>query len=643
MQFSTLKNCIRSSTQQNFYDVALVYLSAQSFQELEVVDGTGDGGQDVKCSIPGLRIQLSVQRKWERKIRDEVKKTREAGKHHFVYLTSQIISPNAEQAFLKKYSKELGGVLVNIHDANKIASALTISEDWKRAYEIFGLSPTGGTIKATLNEVAISTLLVFGAESGEIREKLIEAAVKFEVARRTPADEGEIVSIVGSTPYAQGSEHSVKSAISRLRSLGQLYGPKEDMKLSDDEASKTGLAVQEMRASRQSDILTLTSKAKLPKKLAESVFDLAFPLISEAKYFDAVDPKGEEFVSFLSSEGLHRKRDSIYRVLSEGATAQRFRYSSIVNRVMETNALDLFKSLGQRTDISVILDASVALPMMFGLEFKDAKSRYGIAAAGLRVLCESHSFRMVVPQEYLNEMASHGRLALGPSDFYTDLPDQARASLRASENAYVSHYTHIFPHKTGEKPEVSFTQFLEHFGIKEGRSVRRIEARIREILDSHGVHVMRALPEGNESKGELRRMKPWEIDVLVDHDAAVCDFLSNDFERGYLLATWDRSLIRMFEGTSRVFVGHPGVIIDTLTVAQGMDYGVDQDFELLSYFMHVEDEKLKSLADKVDSIKDQKQAFRLRQFVDEMKISDTGHRKLTDMDLEAFFKADVET
>ncbi|MBS0478660.1 MAG: hypothetical protein JSR79_05105 [Proteobacteria bacterium] len=640
MQFSTLKNCIRSSNQQNFYDVALLFLASQSFQDLNVVDGAGDGGQDVTCSIPGLRIQLSVQRKWEKKIRDEVKKTRDAGKHHFVYVTSQLISPSAEQTFLKKYSAELGGVLINIHDANKIASALTISDNWKRAYQVFGLSPVGGKIDATLNDVAISTLMVFGSETAQIRERLVEAAVKFEIKKRNPACEADIVLTVSESLYAKGSERSVKSAISRLRSSGQVYGPVADLKLEAGEAEKTTIAIEELQTSRQLDVRSLSTAASIDESLAEQVFELALPLISEAKYSDAVDARGEAFASFLSENGMNRKRDVIYRVLSEGATAQRFRFSSVVNRVLATNTLDLFKSLGQRTDISVVLDASVALPMLFGLEFKDAKSRYGIAAAGLRVLCENHSFSMVVPQEYLNEIASHGRLALKPSEFYHDLPDQARASLRASENAYLSHYTHIFPPTADGQPEISFSEFLEHFGIKEGRPVRKIELRIREILESHGVSVMKALPHGDAAKSELKKLKPWEVEVLIDHDAAVCDFLNSDSERGYLLATWDRSLIRLFEGTSRVFVGHPGTIIDILTVAQGMDYSVDQDFELLSYFMHIEDEKIRHLAEKVSQIRDQKQAFRLRRFIDDIGNGNPRNRTLTVDNLDTFLATD---
>ncbi|WP_444459858.1 hypothetical protein [Rhodobacter capsulatus] len=590
----------------------------------------------------GAANSAQCPEKLGKKIRDEVKKTRDAGKHHFVYVTSQLISPSAEQNFRKKYSAELGGVLITIHDANKIASALTISDNWKRAYQVFGLSPLGGKMDATLNEVAISTLMVFGSETAEIREKLVEAAVKFEIRKRNPACEADIVLTVGESLYAKGGERAVKSAISRLRSSGQVFGPEADLKLEVGEAEKTILAIEELQTSRQLDVRSLSGAASIDESLAGRVFELALPLISDAKYFDAVDARGEDFVSFLAENEIHGKRDLIYRVLSEGATAQRFRFSSVVNRVLETNTLDLFKSLGQRADISVVLDTSVALPMLFGLEFKDAKSRYGIAAAGLRALCENHSFSMVVPQEYLNEMASHGRLALKPSEFYHDLPDQARTSLRASDNAYLSHYTHIFPPTTHGQPEISFSEFLEHFGIKEGRPARKIEVRIREILESHGVSVMKALPPSDVAKSDLKRLKPWEIEVLIDHDAAVCNFLNSDSERGYLLATWDRSLVRFFEGTYRVFVGHPGTIIDILSVAQGIDYGVNQDFELLSYFMHIEDEKLRRLAEKVSKIRDQKQAFRLRKFIDDIDNGSPEKRNFTAENMDIFLATDSE-
>jgi hypothetical protein len=58
-----------------------MYLTALGYQNLNVVDGTGDGGRDVICSRDDLRIQLTVRKDWEKKINEEADNTSNAGWH----------------------------------------------------------------------------------------------------------------------------------------------------------------------------------------------------------------------------------------------------------------------------------------------------------------------------------------------------------------------------------------------------------------------------------------------------------------------------------------------------------------------------------------------------------------------------------
>lgn len=49
MYLPALKNAIQHVEEKVFYQVALMYLSALGYQDLSIVDGTGDGGRDVTC------------------------------------------------------------------------------------------------------------------------------------------------------------------------------------------------------------------------------------------------------------------------------------------------------------------------------------------------------------------------------------------------------------------------------------------------------------------------------------------------------------------------------------------------------------------------------------------------------------------
>ncbi|MCT5858585.1 hypothetical protein LZN24_33870, partial [Pseudomonas aeruginosa] len=84
------------------------------------------------------------------------------------------------------------------------------------------------------------------------------------------------------------------------------------------------------------------------------------------------------------------------------------------------------------------------------------------------------NIRMTVPRCYLNEMAAHGRNALEKLDVYNNLPEEARISLRASGNAYLSHYTHIHEVIRSSGDELSLQEFLQHFGIADGRPLDKI-------------------------------------------------------------------------------------------------------------------------------------------------------------------------
>ena len=93
MYFSALRKLIGSAEEVRFYDVAILYLGAQRYRDLSIVDGSGDGGRDVTCSRSDLRIQLSVRRDWENKINEEAAKTAAAGVKHLIYVTNRAISP----------------------------------------------------------------------------------------------------------------------------------------------------------------------------------------------------------------------------------------------------------------------------------------------------------------------------------------------------------------------------------------------------------------------------------------------------------------------------------------------------------------------------------------------------------------------
>ena len=66
-----------------------------------------------------------------------------------------------------------------------------------------------------------------------------------------------------------------------------------------------------------------------------------------------------------------------------------------------------------------------------------------LAAIALKQACVAHGIKKAVPRVYLNEMAADGLRALERLEVYNALSVEARSRFEVSENAYISHYTHI--------------------------------------------------------------------------------------------------------------------------------------------------------------------------------------------------------
>ena len=207
-------------------------------------------------------------------------------------------------------------------------------------------------------------------------------------------------------------------------------------------------------------------------------------------------------------------------------------------------------------------------------------------------------------------------IALEKLDVYNSLPEEARNSLRGSGNAYLSHYTHISETISASGERLSLRQFLNHFGIVAGRSLDRIENKISSTLERHDITT---IPDMRYDQGVFDRIfksKPYEIRVLIEHDAIVCTMLKNDHQRGFIFVTWDKVIIDVVEDIARVLADTPVRVIDILSMASGQAFEIDQSFELLSSLLYMDETIAKKLADKVDQIETVEQAYKLAAFAE---------------------------
>ncbi|WP_320175353.1 hypothetical protein [Maridesulfovibrio sp.] len=638
MLFSTLKTAIQHTEEKRFYDVATLYLRAKGYADIAVVDGPRDGGVDVTCSKEHVRIQLSVRKDWQNKINDEAQKTLSADKHHFVYITNKNISPDEEAKFLINKFKYKNEVDVSIHSLSKLATSLTVGHYSREAFNLLGIS-IPEKIKSELSEIATSTLLLFSPEAKELREEIIEANIKAILFENSLISKKELIEQTTTVLHYENIniKELAPKALARLRGAAKVTGSDQNLKLSDNEYGMIQTAKDSFSAMRQTDLILLTSELNIADEDASELFDTALEIIVVGEDFNGDSAAAESLRSLINQPKFRNKKRKIYTTLSKISSAKFKQYGAYLDQILKTDTFDIYRALGERSNIIMLLDSSVAMPVMFGLEFGDSSSRYEITANALRKICESHGIQLSIPRSYLNEMAAHGKLARERLQIYNELPPELQTHFKASKNAYLSHYTHI-NEKLPAEESLSLDEFLNHFGITETPNITSIENKIQSLLERHNINIVTSPMYDQDLYNQIKWKKPEDDEIIVNHDASTLTLIKEGVKYGYVLATWDKVMKNLVQNLARVLADTPTKVIDFLSMAKSENLANDSNIEIINTLLCVEESKITALAAKLDKIQDIKQAYKLNRIIDESRAKFGENWSVSPEDIDQVFE-----
>lgn len=642
LYFPAIKKAIQNLEEKKFYSVALMYLEQLGYKELSIVDGTGDGGRDVTCSRDDLRIQLSVRKDWKKKINEEAAKTKDAGQRHLIYVTNRIINPTDEQEFFARVYACKGEVEVSIADLRRVSTVLTRPGVINRSYELLGMA-VPDEVDADPKEIAVSSVLMFSAEARELREEIIEANVRAQLLRQPGMSEKAVKDALIDILPGPNIERDASAALSRLRMAKRISGPVSAVDLAPEVREMMEAAETELLVARKADVARLVEVTGLNPDDADKLLDIALELLIRGRDLNGAGPAEEQLRNFLASHRLSRQRAKIYDALAATSSARIRQYGQTLDRIFSTNSFDIYRALGRRTNVQLVLDASVAMPVLFGLSFGTSRSRYGVSALALRDACKAHGISMVVPNAYLNEMASHGLLGvLDRLEIYNALSMEARDYLKASGNAYLSHFVHISETLKAQGKDLTLKEFLDYFGVVAGRPLHKVENRIRSLLEDFGIKV---IEEGRCEQPVFNRIaeeKPAEPKILIKHDAAVVTMLKNDNNKGFVFATWDKTIIDLVQDLTRVYADTPARVVDFLSMAGGQDFEREESFELLSTLLHIDEKPAERLASLIDKIASVDMAYELNRIITEARAQKGKSWSLTPADVAPLIDQDAE-
>ncbi|WP_304028962.1 hypothetical protein [Methyloversatilis discipulorum] len=605
--------------EKKFYDIALVFLSAKGYPDLSIVDGSGDGGRDVTSSWGHIRFQLSVQKDWQKKLNKEATATKRAGRHHFVYITNRRIRDNEREQFIQSEYVERGNVELTIFDLDSIATTLSLPGRIAATYERLGLV-VNSKISASPKEIALSSTLLFSKEARELRDNVLEASIKSQLFVTPGIAETQLIEAVAKLYGTDNLAGSAAQALQRLRGMSAVALRGGLLYLSDEATAEIAAAKEDFVQAKTLDVTRLTKTYGISDDQANSLIEVALEILARRGNFDGDNAYEVQLGQLIADNSLSRRRHQLYSDLATLACARVAQYGEALDHIFGTDTFDIFRVLGRNTDVVALLDSSVAMPLLFGLSFSNAHSRYGIGAAALHRMCKAHQISIKVPRPYLNEMATHGKKALEYLAMYNLIGEEPRSVLKSSGNAYISHYSHIreMPEFAGK---LSLQQFLSHFGLIREATTWAIENRIENLLGNFNIEVVSMPNWTDEIRRKVAIEKKYDPPVIIDHDATVCTYLRQETNFGFVFATWDNSLTKLVENLSRIYADTPSRVVDFLSMSRAANYESEQTISLLDSLIYCDERKTEALAKKIEGIRSADTAYELQHFADQARQS----------------------
>jgi hypothetical protein len=585
MKLDSLVNAVKAADFSALRDIALLCLTKRGF-EPGVVDGPHDGGADflvynLPPSAAKYAVQISVEKDWEKKLRaDAAKARRKLGVDDLLFISTRIITEPAFRAVADDLVRTLD-VRVQKMDAKDIAS---LAQTRGFAAEILRtldlpVAPTSPRPfqPSDLRQDVAYACAFFGTDAQEFRKVVVENATLAAVfhaggsADRSTAVQRAALSL----GLASNQQAQVTSAIDRMLGDGRLSGKNGTVTL--DRVTKD--AWESTRALREHG----------HRELGEGVERLLAPLVKNqqarsdavgviltdlgALFLDAGRATSDALGAEASALGQSRlrerlrhlaatldtlgvvdrgRREKLLRDLSALAAASPFGRALVAGEVfinlVGLKTPHLFRAFGGDKRLQIVLDTSVAMPLLCALLFDAAEQDFFVAAKHAYDQIVAHRGTMVLPKDYLEEVASH---LLDAYSLYRDIVE-LDPDLRGSRNAFVAHYAAL---RGGSGQALPYATYLRGFGLSDaiarGEGAREllmnklkgsfkrynIETRALSATASSLTRAQGALAFAIRERDDRRPP------LLVRHDANTLGWLldhASDPDDAYVICTWDK-------------------------------------------------------------------------------------------------------
>jgi hypothetical protein len=556
MRLDSLVRAIEAADFSAFREIALVSLKLRGFQP-SLSDGPHDGGADflVYVLAPNearFAVQVSVEKNWQRKLRADAAKARKRLHiENLLFISSRVITEPVFQELADDLLRQFN-IQVRKTDAKDLASQAMRSAFTHDILHILGIDVPAPAARPfqrpDLRQDVAYACAFFGTEAQAFRKTVVENGVMAAVFQAGGSAERETVTArtMLSLGLASNQGLQVASAIDRMLQEGRLSSKNGSVTLDtlvrDNWATANALQHAELIAlhTRVDALLAPYVKNATKRRDAIDAFveDLGALWLQMGRVTsDALDATELSTLAQGPLRDRLRHLDAILDTLGvvDAGTRTKLLHDScalaadstfgraltageIFINLVSMRTPHVFRALGGVKELCTILDTSVAMPLLSSLLYDSAEQDYFVAAKHAYDQLIAHGASLVLPKDYLEEIASHLLAALNYRQIVDMDPD-----LRGSSNAFVAHYVAL-SEAEGDKVE-SYASYLAGFGVRQAPSAGD-PVVARDVLMSR------------LQRNDLERPL-----VLVRHDATTLGWLldhASDPDIAYVICTWDK-------------------------------------------------------------------------------------------------------
>lgn len=583
MNVDSIARLIESADVSAFRTLMVDFLPLVGLGDSVFSDGPYDGGADFVLKeqrVTGVKIgiQISVEKDWQSKVASDAAKTRARHGTNALYFLSSRRIPEGSWAKARAEILESTGVVVTKLDSQAIATEFIRAGKVEALLGQFGILPSGATKDGYLKPEteAVAAILIFGSDAREFRQGVFDSIVKSFLSREPEGiDRAALIEkVMTGLSFALPQGVLISSIIDRLMQSREVISSGGLLRLSESEKKKfEGLRAAarfELDALRENIDAYLSSRecGLVPQDrelVLANLLALAIQLVSEDVTGHTADEdrlrEHRIILDLISSRIGQAAAEAVFiqisSIISQSQFAKRIAAAALYKKILAADSRLLISALGGSRGVSVYLDTSVFIPMMCSVLFDKGSDRFAKAGANLFSLLEQHEFSALVPDVYLEEVASH--LVSACRDYRHLL--SAGLEITRSNNAFVSHFSSLS--NSRKNAGISFDDYVSVFGVRLSSlpavvpdemfySLRdRVAAEFRRLMSRYKFNLVdtsTARTKGVRSRvlgipGADRRPE-----ILIRHDIAAVAHIEEQVVRGddvKVLCTWDHMHIEI--------------------------------------------------------------------------------------------------